>query len=79
MSDMAKDLRLLKADGSRSQNMRCHESTKRVYGLLKQLGGPKTTLFLTANFGMISQDTIDRNWRDGLFTMNPGVNEPTVE
>jgi hypothetical protein len=76
---MVKDLRMLKADGSRNTNMRCSDSTKRLLGLVSHLGGPKTTLLFTANLGMIDEQTVSRHWKKGLFRLNPGVNESTVK
>ena len=79
ISDIARDLRLLRPDGSRNPAMTTHDSTKRLYGLLSHHGGPKSVLFLTASLGTISEDTVSRHWKNGLFRLDPGVNEATFE
>lgn len=79
VSDMVHDLRLRAADGSRSKNMRLSESTSRLLGMMYHRGGPKTTLLLTTNLGMIDNTTLRDKWNANLFKLNPGILEPNFE
>ncbi len=60
-------------DGSGGTGTRYSESTKRIFGLIDKLGGPKTHFALQANAGGTSLSAVKRHWRKSRTDFEPGI------
>ena len=60
-------------DGSGGTGTRYSESTKRIFGLIDKLGGPKTHFALQANAGGTSLSAVKRHWRKSRTDFESGI------
>ena len=77
VKDLAHDARLKKPDGRSNPNMRWHESTKRLSGVLKKFGGPRCHRLLRLNVSAPSVRTVGRCWNRDIFRYSSGDIEAT--
>ena len=68
LKDVVHSIRL----GSSNRNMRWHESTKRLNGVLKNFGGPRSQRLLRLNVGAPSDRTVHRCWNRDIFRYPSG-------
>jgi hypothetical protein len=61
--------------GQRSRNMRWHESTSRVFAVLKMIGGPKVNRFMHETLESASYRTIGRTIAQTAFHMPVGLSD----
>ena len=72
LKDVVHDLRLKNTSGQSSRQMRWHESTKRLGGVLQKFGGPRCHRLQRLNIGAPSARTVGRCWNGGLFRYPTG-------
>ena len=61
------------ARGTHSKNMRWHESTKRIFDVIRKLGGPKTLRFINETLESPHERTVVRHWQQNKidYTLGP--------
>ena len=73
IKDLAQHARNRNSGGSGGTGTRYSESTKRIFGLIDKLGGPKTHFALQTNVGGTSLSAAKRHWRKSRTDFEPGI------
>jgi len=72
--DMLHSLRLRDgAEGTHSKGMRWHQSTKRIFAVLRKYGGAKVHRFLHETLEAPDEGTVRREWRKDRVRFKPGA------
>lgn len=80
ISNLVKSLKMREgARGTHSRAMRWHESSKRVFAALKEMGGPKVLRFLHETLESPAESTVRAQIRHGKIDYKPGVQREHFE
>ena len=76
VKDLIHSLRLRKGTrGERSRGMRWSKASRRIFAIMRKLGGPRTLRFFRATLEAASDSTVLREWSSNKVVFTPGAHD----